>query len=155
MPARTFAELQEHAKKVADPYSHFKVEAKKASREPTKKRYYYGQAPERLLTSREVSFPARTIFGILHCRCSKKDLASQPVVQVSMKELCRAAGRGETLVRKWLRELEKARWIDIIHRGVHRENQYRLYESPQIDRREAVKRKLRDPAIIKRLTPKT
>ena len=124
-----------------------------------KKGYYYGQSPQRLLTSKEVSFPARTVFGILHCLSSKKDLSTKPVVQVSMRELCRQVGRGETLVRQWLKELERAGWIDILHRGVHKENRYRLYESSLADRQgperlAAVKRKLRDPAVIRRLTPK-
>jgi len=157
MSAEGFAKLRERCEALFPAKKYRDVESPVKG---TKKRYFYGQSPQRLLTSREVSFPARTIFGILHCLSSKKDLATQPVVQVSLKELCRAVGRGETLVRQWLKELEKAGWIDILHRGVHKENRYRLYESSLADRQgpehlEAVKRKLRDPAVIKRLTPKT
>jgi len=151
MSAEGFAKLRE----IAEGQSSDNDKERRIRKEP-----FFSKLPDRLSRSIEVSAEAIVLFSILHGLSAEKNLARRPVVQVSLNELCRSRHKGETKVREWLKELEKAGWIDILHRGVHRENRYRLYESSLADRQgperlEAVRQKLRDPQVVKRLTKRS
>ncbi len=151
MSAEGFAKLRE----IAEGPPSVKDQERRILKEP-----FFSKLPDRLSRSVEVSAEAIVIFSILHGLSSEKNLALRPIVQASLKELCRSRHRGETKIREWLKELQRAGWIDILHRGVHRENRYRLYESSLADRQgterlEAVRRKLRDPEVFERLTKRS
>jgi len=155
MSAEGFARLREMAEglyPLKDKAARQVAEERQNRKEP-----FYGKTPDRLSNSIDVSAEAIVLFSVLHGLSAEKQLASRPVVEVSLKELCRRRHRGETKVREWLKELQKAGWIDVLHRGVHKVNRYRLYESSLADRQgterlESVRRKLRDPEVVKRLT---
>jgi DNA-binding transcriptional ArsR family regulator len=96
--------------------------------------FLFSILPKRLVYSVEVTGEEVRVFAVLHDLSAEKDLKKRPVVSVSMKELCRKTGVGETLLRRRLKRLAKTGWIDIIRPGFKQVNQYRLYESSLADR---------------------
>ena len=133
MGAKSFAELQEYAKKAAAPYASLKVEGKKASEE-YRKEPFFSKMPDRLYDSVEVSEGAQRTFMALHRFSADKQLSHRPWVAVSMRELCRCRKLKENQVREELRELNETGWIEIKRMGFGQVNQYRLYESSRSDR---------------------
>ena len=133
MGAKSFDELKEYAKKVAEPYSSLKAKAKKANQE-LRKEPFHSKLPDRLQDSVQVSDGARITFTVLHRFSADKQLSHRPWIAVSMRELCRCRHLRPEKVRSELRELEEAGWIDIKRMGFTQVNQYRLYESSRSDR---------------------
>ena len=101
---------------------------------PKKAVFLFSILPKRLVYSVEVKGEEVRIFAILHDLSAEKDLKKRPVVSVSVKELCRKSGMGETLLRRRLKRLARTGWIDIIRPGFMQVNEYRLYESSLADR---------------------
>jgi hypothetical protein len=79
--------------------------------------FLFSILPKRLVYSVEVTGEEVRVFAVLHDLSAEKDLKKRPVVSVSMKELCRKTGVGETLLRRRLKRLAKTGWIDIIRPG--------------------------------------
>lgn len=87
----------------------------------------FGQTPLNILRDPRITPQAKALYGLLHTYCFEKSLGYNPETKISLKTLAGDMGVSTVTVWKWLKELEKYKWIKIIRRGKKLTNKYRLY----------------------------
>jgi len=83
---------------------------------------YYAIIPQALIRDPNVSIPARLSFGLCHSFSKEKDLKKGSNSFLSLATLGKMLGRHPVNASRYLKELERAGWITIIHRGLTKTN---------------------------------
>lgn len=89
---------------------------------------YFGKTPDELLADKRFSIGAKATYALLDKFSQKAKGIPIPVAETSYKTMksCLGISSDDTL-RKYLKELEKGGWIDVVRQGVKMPNKYLVY----------------------------
>lgn len=79
--------------------------------------YSFAQTPTALIIDRNISRPARLLYGVMHVDCTNKHLNKNPLNFTSRKRLAYVMKCGVWSISKWIGELKKAGWISVHQRA--------------------------------------